>query len=110
MSIQEEAARWFDQFLKGNAIGLLREAPVKYFLMSGGRATRNHDGRLQSGGMWKEAETWPPDGFREQKFYLHGDGNTPKSYLRVNSPPAAFNMIPGSLCRRWAGILTRGST
>ena len=93
MSIQEEAARWFDQFLKGNDIGLLQEPPVKYFLMSGGHLTRNQDGRLQSGGVWKEAETWPPDGFREQKLYLHGDGTLQRATCE-STVPSRFQYDP----------------
>ena len=93
MSIQDEAARWFDQFLKGKDMGILQEPPVKYFLMGGGDATRNKNGRLQSGGVWKEAQTWPPSGFREQKFYLHGDG-TLQATARESTVPSRFQFDP----------------
>ncbi len=74
VSVQDEALRWFDQFLKGEDRGILKEPPVKYFLMGGGSG-KNKDGRLQRGGRWLTAETWPPAGFSEQKFYLHADAS-----------------------------------
>ena len=74
LSIEEEALRWFDQFLKGKNLGILDEPPVKYFLMGGGNGNRDDIGRLQSGGTWKTALTWPPHGFRCQKLYLHREG------------------------------------
>ena len=37
--------------------------------------TRNAKGRLQSGGKWKTARSWPSPGLRERKFFLGGDGS-----------------------------------
>ena len=93
MSILEEAGRWFDQFLKGKDLGILQDPAVKYFLMGGGDTSKNKADRLQSEGVWKTAKTWPPEGFRDQKFYLHGDGT-----LQMNpsqSPvPSRFQYDP----------------
>ena len=93
MSILEEAGRWFDQFLKGKDLGILQDPAVKYFLMGGGDTSKNKADRLQSEGVWKTAKNWPPEGFRDQKFYLHGDGTlqTNPSELPV---PSRFQYDP----------------
>ena len=75
MKMKHAAVRWFDHFLKGKDQGIEKEPPVKYFLMGAGKTAKNKDGRLQSGGGWKTAATWPPKGFVEQRFYLHRDGS-----------------------------------
>ena len=75
LSIREEALRWYDQFLKRREEGILNEPPVKYFLMGAKDSKTNRAGRLQSGGQWKTANTWPPDGFAERRLYLHGNGS-----------------------------------
>ena len=75
MSIKHEAIRWFDRFLMGKPAEIENEPPVRYFLMAAGGTSKNEDGRLQSGGQWKTAQTWPPSGFRNVKFYLHEDGS-----------------------------------
>lgn len=54
------ALRWFDHALKGEANGLEREKPVKYFVMG-----KN---------VWREADAWPVPGVRPTAFYLHSGG------------------------------------
>ena len=75
MKMNYQAVRWFDHFLKGTDQGIEKEPPVKYFLMGAGDTAKNQNGRLQSGGQWKTAATWPPSGFVERRFYLHADGS-----------------------------------
>jgi len=85
MSMKHEAARWFDHFLKGKTNGIEKEPRIKYFLMGAGNTVKNKDGRLQSGGVWKTAQNWPPNGFHEQLFYLHGDGRLPTSVCKSDA-------------------------
>ncbi len=93
LSVEDEALRWFDQFLKGADQGILKEPPVKYFLMAGGDGRKNNDGRLQSGGRWQTAKRWPPEGFAERKFYLHADGSLQANPAKT-SDPSVFQFDP----------------
>ena len=52
-----------------------------------GAASKNEDGRLQSGGQWKTAQTWPPRGFHNVKFYLHEGGSL--TAIRPSGPAAS---------------------
>lgn len=66
--------RWFDFYLKGIRTPVATEAPVRYFIMGGGDAHKDKDGRLYAGGRWGTAQQWPPAAVKETMFYLHGDG------------------------------------
>lgn len=93
MKMNHEAVRWFDHFLKGKDQGIEEEPPVKYFVMGAGEMAKDADGRLQSGGRWKTAATWPPKGLAEQRFYLCDDGSlqlTPAS----NAGQSTFEYDP----------------
>jgi len=95
LSVKEEALRWYDQFLKGEDKGIVKESPVKYFLMEGGSGEKNKHGRLQSGGRWKTADRWPPAGFVQRKFYLHADGSLQTSPPK-SSPTSVFLFDPAN--------------
>jgi putative CocE/NonD family hydrolase len=95
LSVEKEALRWFDEFLKGEDKGILKEPPVKYFLMGGGSGEKNDAGRLQSGGRWKTAARWPPAGFAPRKFYLHADGSL-QANPASSSDPSVFQFDPAS--------------
>lgn len=58
--------RWFDYWLKGIDTGLMRAAPVRYFVMGENR--------------WYEAETWPLSEVQPTSYYFHsrGSANTPR--------------------------------
>ena len=75
MKLQELGARWFDQFLQHKALELEQEPPVEYFVMGAASTVRNAKGRLQSGGEWKTAPSWPPPGQEERSFYLGDNGS-----------------------------------
>lgn len=52
---------WFDRHLKQDAAALARPfPPVTYFSMGDN--------------VWREAQTWPPEGFVPTSFYLHSNG------------------------------------
>jgi putative CocE/NonD family hydrolase len=57
--------RWFDYWLKGQANGVGREAPVRIFVMGDNR--------------WRDEESWPLKRAQPRILYLSGDGraNTP---------------------------------
>ena len=52
--------QFFDRWIKGQPGPFDRQAPVKYFVMGAN--------------VWKSAETWPPAGVSEQRWYLHSAG------------------------------------
>jgi predicted acyl esterase len=56
---QFEALRWFDHWLKGIDTGIMKEPPIKLFLMGTNK--------------WKEAEDWPLPETKWTPFYLHED-------------------------------------
>jgi len=55
--LQFEALRWFDHWLKGMDSGLMKEPPVRLFVMGTNR--------------WKNADAWPLPETKWTPFYLH---------------------------------------
>jgi hypothetical protein len=53
---------WFDRHLKQDAAAKARPfSPVRYFSMGDN--------------VWRDAGTWPPEGFKDTSFYLQSDGH-----------------------------------
>lgn len=67
----EMRADWFDAQLSGEAGHV---PPVRYFVMGGGSGRRSSAGRLEHGGRWRTARTWPPETTRPTRLYLHPAG------------------------------------
>ena len=65
---------WFDRWLKHDGAAPAQEPRVRYFRMGGGSGRRNAQGRLQHGGAWRNADTWPVPGTQPTPWYLHADG------------------------------------
>lgn len=72
----ELKATWLEHAFGGAG----RLAPVTYFLMGGGSGERR-GGRLDHGGEWRTATTWPPAETAAYALHLHADGG-----LRVEAP------------------------
>ena len=53
-------ARWFDYWLKGKPNGMMRTAPVRYFVMGENR--------------WRTASAWPVPDVKSLSFHLVSDG------------------------------------
>jgi uncharacterized protein len=64
---------WFDRALKGS-VASPPAAAVRYFRMGGGSGTQSTEGRLQHGGAWFEANTWPPPQACEETWFMQADG------------------------------------
>lgn len=60
LDLKEVHLRWFDYWLKGKDTGIMKESPVKYFLMGANK--------------WCTAHQWPPEGVSYVKYYLHSRG------------------------------------
>jgi putative CocE/NonD family hydrolase len=61
LDLGAEAHRWFDAWLKGIDNGILREPPVRYWVMGA------DDDRA-----WRTAHRWPPPEARPLRLYLDG--------------------------------------
>jgi putative CocE/NonD family hydrolase len=64
--------RWFDRWLKNDHKADVGKR-VAVFVMGGGDG-KHVDGRINHGGRWLYADTWPPAGSRPTAFYLQGGG------------------------------------
>jgi hypothetical protein len=72
----EDTLRWFDYWLKGVDNGIMKEPPVKYFLM-GDTMTSSAPGNV-----WRTAPSWPPPS-KATSYYLEPGGK-----LAANKPVA----------------------
>ncbi len=81
---------WFDRHLKQDAAALAKPfPPVRYFSMGDN--------------VWRDAQTWPPEGFTDTTFFLHskgkantrgGDGRLTKVAPTSNEPSDTFRADP----------------
>lgn len=79
--------RWFDAHLAPTTPHGRPEPPprVRFFLMGGGSGRRDADGRLDHGGRWCTAATWPPEPARSLVLEARRDG----TLAGPSDPPAA---------------------
>ena len=63
--------RWFDCWVKGADNGVAAEPAVRVFVMGGGSGRRTAAGRLDHGGFWREASSWPLPQTEFTRFHLH---------------------------------------
>ena len=61
LDIHDLIIRWFDYWLKDESNGVDREPAVRYFVMGSAQ--------------WKSASTWPPEGQKEQTYFLSSQGD-----------------------------------
>lgn len=98
---------WFDRCLK-NAVSESLPPPVRYFRMGGGSGRKNPAGRIDHGGCWQDATSWPPPSVRDVPYYLQGDGS-----LQPGSADAvtrlAFRYDPSDPVPTIGGALTSGA-
>jgi len=64
--------RWFDHWLRGEANGIMDEAPVLIFVMGDNR--------------WRAEREWPPARARRERLYLHADGRLDPVEPRSEGP------------------------
>ncbi len=64
--LDKEAIRWFDYWLKGIDTGIMREPPVKLFVMGENR--------------WADENEWPIARTKWTKFFLHSKGRANSLY------------------------------
>jgi putative CocE/NonD family hydrolase len=96
--------RFFDRWLKEEKRGTGFGPRVRYFLMGGGSGRRRTDGRLDHGGAWRTADTWPPPRSRGLRYHLDASdaltGAAPQSAgsrAIVHDPDCPVPTIGGNL-------------
>lgn len=77
VNVDELALRWFDYWLKGIDNGILREPPIKIFVMGENK--------------WRYETEWPPARTKRTSFYLTGSGaaNSSTGQGRLSQQPAS---------------------
>ena len=73
-------ADWFDHWMKGEQLRLVSSSPVHFFRMGGGDGKRGPHQKLNDGGTWLDAATWPVPA-STTKYFLNDN-----SRLQKNEP------------------------
>jgi putative CocE/NonD family hydrolase len=100
--------RWFDCWVKGVENGVLHEPAVRVFVMGGGSGQRNAEGRLEHGGFWREAETWPLPQTEFTRFHLHPGRSLLIAGPGKSNPPLSFIADPLDPVPTIGGALSSG--
>ncbi|MGY6548972.1 MAG: CocE/NonD family hydrolase [Roseinatronobacter sp.] len=97
---------FFQRLLQGKTVP--RGPAVRYFVMGGGTGLRTDAGRLDHGGHWRSAETWPPQDARPLALYLHATGRLD---TRPPLAPAAlsYRADPANPVPTMGGPITSGA-
>jgi putative CocE/NonD family hydrolase len=96
---------WFDHWLKGLRTEVVDWSPVRLFTMGTGDGRRvllgspgapgDFPGRINHGGYWRHASTWPLPGTQYTPYYLHGDGTLSQHKPTDDTcPPSTFTFDP----------------
>ncbi len=100
--------RFFDYWLKGKANGWEADTPVRYFVMGGGSGRRNPDGRLDHGGQWRSAESWPPSSSQSTPFYLGNGGGLSQDVPSAGDSFSRYTFDPARPVPTIGGNLSSG--
>ncbi len=74
-SISDLRLQFFDHALRGVDSGWDQRPPVTMFLMGGGGGRQIVSGRLDHGGVWREAAEWPPAEAQQTDWFLQAGGD-----------------------------------
>jgi hypothetical protein len=87
VNANEEAARWFDYWLKGIDNGIMKEPPVKYYVM--GDVTDP----LAPGNEWQTAKGWPVPA-RTTSYYLASGGKLSETVVDQKESTTGYSFDP----------------
>jgi len=99
---------WFNRWLKGGNEANIENPPVRYFQMGGGDGSRNGDGRLQHGGRWKSADSWPPAETSNQRLHLHSGGELLSQKPALDAAYLQYRYDPENPVPTIGGAVTSG--
>lgn len=100
---------WFDRHMKGLDVPNYLAAPVKYFVMGGGSGRRNSEGRMDHGGHWRDARTWPPPEAKPTPFFLRHDGGLSKDAGGAAGTSRGYDFDPRNPVPTIGGAITSGA-
>ncbi|MCI2265163.1 CocE/NonD family hydrolase [Sediminivirga luteola] len=103
-------ADWFDEVVRAEPDETQRWTAwprVRYFVMGGGSGRRNPDGRLDHGGHWRRADTWPPAETRSWELHLGAAGQLSEIPERVPGR-IAYTYDPANPVPTIGGQVTSG--
>jgi len=100
--------RWFTRWLKADANGVDAEPPVRLFLMGGGTGRKTEAGKLDHGGRWIEATSWPLPETEFRPFYIHHNGELRETPAEQNVAPLSYDFDPSDPVPTIGGALTSG--
>jgi putative CocE/NonD family hydrolase len=86
--------RWFDHWLRDIENGVEAEPAVRVFVMGGGSGRRTAAGRLDHGGHWRHATTWPLPDTQYTNYYLHTNGLLSPETPAEAAPPLTYRYDP----------------
>ncbi|TXT44829.1 MAG: aminopeptidase [Spirochaetes bacterium] len=113
---------FFDRWLKksgaqasaGGAAAVAELPEVRYFRMGGGSGKKKDSGRLDHGGQWRTASSWPLPGTEWRSFALQAEGKLrelPECYHHCENAPSArisYRFDPSKPVPSIGGTITSG--
>jgi putative CocE/NonD family hydrolase len=99
---------WFDRWLKDIKPAVADTPRVRLFLMGGGTGRQDGSGRLDHGGTWIQATSWPLPQSEDVTLFFH-----PNGLLSPKSPgpavtPLVYDFDPANPVPTIGGALTSG--
>lgn len=100
-------ADWFSRAIANDLGGFWGGNRVAFFLMGGGDGGWTPEHRIQHGGEWHYAKTWPPEGSFPERFNLHPDGGL-SSELPETEAVVSYQYDPAHPVPTIGGQVTSG--
>lgn len=86
LNMMEVQKRWFGATLLNKHVEDLQASPrISYFTMGGGSGRRDTSDRMEHGGSWCHADTWPPEGGSDLQLHLDASGTLEQGGNRVRA-------------------------
>ena len=98
---------WFNHWLRGEPLPQGHGDAVRYFRMGGGSGRRTPEGRLDHGGSWRSATSWPVPGTAMVPWYLGPDGTLSKT-VPERAGQVSFRFDPAHPVPTLGGSVTSG--
>lgn len=99
---------WFDRWLKGKEDDVHPDPTARLYLMGGGSGARDAQGRLDHGGCWLAADSWPVANTQFRSFYLHNTGLLTETPPPIDAAPLTYDYDPRNPVPTVGGSLTSG--
>lgn len=110
-AVGEDFVAWRIRYFQRHLLGRGSpdaEPPVRIFVMGGGSGCRNGDGRLDHGGHWMSARSWPPESGRPFALHLQPEGGLAVE-PSVRHAECAYRFDPAEPVPTIGGPITSGA-